>query len=192
MPDKSLLFFLLKVISLFFLLLILLYWIIPYYNLLLSMTVEPIMTRLYPHFIYHITAKNELLEVVTHFAVMGQSQSRLAFDIDPLKYAYGLPLFIALLLASSGQWREHVWHIMLGFFVLVAAQTWSLCFDITRHLVFEFNAAYSLHFGYGGLGKTIISLGSQLGFLIFPTLIPVSLWIFFKADYFKQLSYLQK
>jgi len=191
MRDKSLVFFALRVISLFFVLIFLLYLVLPYYNLLLSLLIDPIMTHLYPHFIYHITAKNELLEVVTHFAVMDQAQARLAFDINPLKYAYGLPLFIALLVSSDGPWRDKIWHIMIGFFVLLVSQSWSLCFDITRHLLFEFSGAYSLHFGYGGLGKTIVSLGSQLGFLIFPTLIPISLWIFLRADYFKQLSYLQ-
>lgn len=188
MLDNSLILFALKIVVLFFLLLFLLYWLLPVYNFFLSMLVETIMSAVYPRFIHSISANKELIEIVTNFSIAGQSQSRLGFDINPLKYAYGLPLFIALLLSSKGQWRDKVWHILIGLFVLLIAQTWSLCFDITRNLLFEFQGAYSHYFEYGALAKGIVSLGSQLGFLLFPTLIPIALWIVLMPDFFKQLT----
>ncbi|MCU7835827.1 MAG: hypothetical protein KZQ83_11330 [gamma proteobacterium symbiont of Taylorina sp.] len=189
MSDKRLLFFILQVIVLFFLLLVLLYWIIPLYNILLSLLVEPVLINFYPKFIRTVSANNEILEIVTNFSISGQPQSRLAFDINPLKYSYGLPLFIALIVSSKGLWQDKVWSIMIAFFVLLLAQTWSLCFDITRHLLFEFQGAYAPYFNYDIFARGFVSLGSQLGFLLFPTLIPIILWIILMPDFFKKLTH---
>lgn len=188
MSDKSVLLFAAKVIFLFFTFLLILYWIIPIYSFILSLLVEPVMTTIYPRFIHSISAKNGMLETVTNFAVMGQAQTRLAFDMNPLKYSYGLPLFLALLLASKGPWRDKVWYLMIAFFVLLLSQTWSISFDITRNLLFEFQGAYAAHFDYGPLAKGLVSLGSQLGFLLFPALVPVILWVIFMPKYFQELT----
>lgn len=187
MSDKQLLFFALQVIFLFFLLLTLLYWVLPFYNVILSLLVEPVLSSIYPRFFDAITAKNEALEVVTNFSIIGHAQAQLAFDMKPLKYSYGLPLFLALLLSSKGQWRDKVWHGFIAVLILLLAQTWSLCFDITRNLLFEFQGAYAAHFDYSALAKMLVSLGSQLGFLLFPTLIPIILWIVLMPDFFKEI-----
>jgi hypothetical protein len=187
MSDKELFFFSLRVMGFFFLLLALLYWSLPVHNFILSLLVEPILTTIYPRFIAAVSAKHQLLEVVTNFAVIGQPQARLGFDINPLKYSYGLPLFLALMLSSKGEWRDKVWYAMIAFFILLLAQTWSICFDITRNLLFEFQGSYAAYFSYGTLAKGMVSLGSQLGFLLFPTLIPVLLWIALMPDFFKKI-----
>lgn len=187
MSNKRLLFFILQVIALFFLFLALLYWAMPIYNLFLSLLVEPVLSSIYPEFIHSISAKNKILEVVTNFSILEQNQLRLAFDMNPLKYSYGLPLFIALTLSSKVEWRDKIWNIALASFFLFLAQTWGLCFDITRNLLFEFHGAYTAHFNYGAVGKLIVSLGSQLGFLLFPPLLPVILWVILMPDFFKSL-----
>lgn len=187
MSNKQPFLFIFKVVILFFALLFSLYWTLPFYNLILSLLVKPIMIMIYPRFIADIVAKNELLEVVTHFSVTGYAQARLAFEINTLKYSYGLALFSALIISSKAAWQDKAWHIMIGFFILLLAQTWSLCFDITRSLLFEFQGAYSAYFGYNGFSRAMVSLGSQLGFLIFPSLIPIAVWVVLMPDYFRQL-----
>lgn len=188
MSDKKLLFFVLQVIFLFFMLLSLFYWVLPVYNLFLSLLVEPVLTYIYPRFFDTITAKNDVLEVVTNFAIMGQPQAQLAFDINPLKYSYGLPLFFALLLVSKGLWRDKIWSSLIAAVFLLLAQTWGLCFDIIRNLLFEFNGVYAAYFNYGTLATTLVSLGSQLGFLLFPNLVPILLWIVLMPDFFKNIT----
>lgn len=188
MSNKQLLFFILQVIVFFFLLLVLFYWLLPFYNILLSLLVEPILTSIYPKFIHSIQAKKEILEVVTNFSVIGQSQSRLIFDMNPLNYSYGLPLFVALLVASKDKLQDKVWKLAIAILVLLLAQTWSLCFDIVRNLLYEFQMAYLAYFNYGAVAKMVVSLGAQLGFLLFPTLIPLMLWVILMPDFFKLLT----
>jgi len=192
MSSKSLFLFITQAIVLFLLLLFLLYWAAPVYHFFLAQCVEPVLKMIYPRFISEVSAHGYTLEVVTNFAVAGQPQGRLAFDINPLKYTYGLPLFLALLISSREFWKDKVWHALIGLFILLIAQTWSLCFDIARNLLYGFQGAYAAYFDYGAFGSTIISLGSQLGFLLFPSLIPIMIWVFLIPDFFRQLTQLKE
>ena len=103
--------------------------------------------------------------------------------INPLKYTYGFPLFVALTLASNSQWMDKLWYSLIAFFITLLFQIWGLGFDIIRHLLYEFNGVYAAYFVYSDITKNFISLASQLGFLIFPSLIPVMIWVYFEKQY---------
>ena len=187
MTNRELLFFLLKALSLFLVFLILINFISPVLSQFLAKAVDAVMTGLFPRFIQSIALKNNYLEVVTFFAVAGDPKGQLAFDINPLKYMYGFPLFIALTFSVKGNLSDKVWHIFIAYFITLIAQIWGVCFDITRHLLFEFNGVYAGYFEFSSLQKTLVSLGSQLGFLLLPSLVPILLWSILENKALKSL-----
>jgi hypothetical protein len=164
------------VLVLFITFLVLFNYLSPVLSQFLAKTVDSVMTAVLPRFIQSVSLKNNYLEVVTYFSISSDPKGQLAFDINPLKYTYGFPLFIALTFSVRGHWPDKVWHIFIAYFVTLLVQTWGVCFDITRHLLFEFNGAYAAYFEFSGLGKMLVSLGSQLGFLLLPSLVPIILW----------------
>jgi len=115
--------------------------------------------------------------------VQNIQDSQLAFDINPLKYCYGFPLFVALSIASNSLWEDKLLQIISVFLISLLFQIWGVGFDVLRHLLFEFNGVYAVFFDYSSIQINLISLASQLGFLIFPSLIPILLWAYFYKDF---------
>ncbi len=177
MTNRGVVLFVLKVMALFVIFMLILYSASPFLSLFLAKTVNAVMTDNFPRFIQAINLRNDLIEVVTCFSVEGDPKGQLAFEINPLKYIYGFPLFLALTFAVKGDYMEKIWHVFIAYFITLMTQTWGICFDITRHLLFEFNGAYAAYFELSSWGKFFISLGSQLGFLILPSLVPIILWV---------------
>ena len=187
MHETSLLLFIVKVVVLFLILLLLYYWAAPFLLLFLAKSAQAVLVELFPRFIESVTLKNNLFEVVTYFEVAHMKGSQLAFDINPLKYTYGFPLFVALTIASNSQWMDKIWYSLIAFFITLLFQIWGVSFDIIRHLLYEFNGVYAAYFDYSDITKNFTSLASQLGFLIFPSLIPVVLWGYLEKQYVRKL-----
>lgn len=181
-----------KVILLFLLLLVLYHYLSPFLLVFLSKSSESALQIIYPAVFDAITLKNRMLEVLTHFQVIGIPGSQLAFDLDPLKYTYGFPLFVALSLATKGKLMDKLWQILLAFLVTLGFQVWGVCFDIIRHLLFEFEGAYRGYFAMNGLQQNLVSLGSQLGFLLFPSLIPIILWVHWEKSVINELLFVNR
>lgn len=176
MINANLLIFLLKVLVLFIVFLLLVYAVSPFLSLFLAKAVNAVMTELFPRFIQSISLKNGYLEVVTFFSLPDNPKGQLAFDINPLKYSYSFPLFMALVFSVKGCYSEKIWHVFIGYFITLLAQIWGVCFDIIRHLLYEFNGMYAAYFEFTSFEKMLISLSSQLGFLLLPSLVPIILW----------------
>lgn len=189
MTNRELFLFLLRVLVLFTFFLLVFYSVSPFLSLFLAKAVNAVVTELFPRFIHSVISKNGLLEVVTYFSVAGDPKSQLAFDINPLKYTYGFPLFLALTFATQGKISDRIWHVFIAYFIILLTQTWGISFDITRHLLFEFNGVYAAHFEFSAIGIFFISLGSQLGFLILPSLVPIILWVGLESRSLNRMIY---
>lgn len=94
----------------------------------------------------------------------------LGVEVNFLKYGYGLPLFIALLLASRA--TRKLPKVAAGAFVLLPFQAWGICFDWLKQLAIDTGAA-----PFSPLARELIALGYQFGYLVLPTLVPVILWM---------------
>ena len=98
----------------------------------------------------------------------------LLVEVNPLLYSYGLPLFVALMLAARAEW----WKILAGAAVLLPFQAWGIAFDFLAEIV-RSGADISARAGLLGLRAELVALGYQVGSLIFPALVPVALWVAF-------------
>jgi len=127
-----------------------------------------------------------LLQVDTRVLVtmpeqeQGSGMAELIAEANPAHFAYGLPLFLALLLASRSQ---HFFRRSLtGYVILLIPQTFSLVFDILKQIMVSAGNPAAL--GITRWQMEGIALGYQFGSLLLPTLAPVILWLWLDRAFF--------
>jgi hypothetical protein len=99
----------------------------------------------------------------------------LVTEVNPLLYTYGLPLFVALMLAA----RAGGWKIVAGAALLVPFQAWGIAFDFLAQVGIRAGPVVSAQAGLAGWRAEGIALAYQAGSLLFPALAPVVLWAAF-------------
>ncbi len=107
----------------------------------------------------------------------------LVIDVNPLLYIAGLPLFLALMLASRARW----WTLLAGAFLLLPFQAWGIAFDFLVHVAVKAGPEVSARAGLLGWRAEAIALSYQLGSLVFPALAPVALWMAFNRPFVADL-----
>ena len=118
------------------------------------------------------------MEVETSVAVpIAQAGGRLGeitIDASPGRYAYGLPILLALLLAARGKGR---WQKALaGYVLLLPAQAFSVSFYVLMQVVLA--AQTNIRWlRVSQWQMEAIVYGYQLGALVLPTLVPIMLWL---------------
>jgi hypothetical protein len=96
----------------------------------------------------------------------------LVTEVNPLLYTYGLPLFVALMLAA----RASGWKIVAGAALLLPFQGWGIAFDFLAQVGIRAGREVSVQAGLAGWPSEAIALAYQVGSLLFPALVPVFLW----------------
>ena len=99
----------------------------------------------------------------------------LLVEVNPLLYTAGLPLFLALMLASHARW----WKVLAGAALLLPFQAWGIAFDFLVQVGVKAGWEVSARAGLIGWRAEVIALSYQLGSLIFPAFAPVALWMAF-------------
>lgn len=132
----------------------------------------------------HVEIDGRLLEFVTSIAVQGTGGEHgvLVVEVNPQLSTYGAPLFAALVLASRGGWRK----LVLGLVLLVPFQSWSLGFDFLANLL-RSGREVALDAGLLGWRGEVAAFAYQLGSLLFPTFVPVALWVAMQMEYLREL-----
>jgi hypothetical protein len=115
----------------------------------------------------------------------GGRKAEITLDADPGRYAYGLPIFLALLLAAWGAARApgRLWRAALGYLLLLPAQAFSLVMYLLMQL------ASAAQFDQRALRVDqwqveSIVFGYQVGVLVLPTLVPVLVWLLLDRKFF--------
>ena len=93
--------------------------------------------------------------------------------VNPLKHSFGLPFFLALLLA--GRPRGLAWKAALGSAIVLTLAAVGLACDLLVQLGSMRGFGGEPLFAFGG--REAIALGFQLGTLVFPTVVPAMLWV---------------
>ena len=131
-----------------------------------------------PMWVREVRLKPDNMEVDTTVAVPVPGASgrwaEITVEVSPARYAYGLPIFLALLLAARG--RGLVPKAVAGYLLLLPAQAFSLTMSLLMQVVL--NAQTSVrHLRVSQWQMEAIVYGYQMGSLIVPTLVPILLWL---------------
>lgn len=121
----------------------------------------------------------DALTLLTRLAMVAPDGrvGEIALDVRMLKYCYGIPLLAALVIASwpRGGW----WKLLLGLVLLVPFQAWGICAEWLLQVALYSGPAPARQAGFGPVAANLIGAAYQLGFLMFPTLAPVLVWLAF-------------
>ena len=139
------------------------------------------------YWVRSVHTTSESIEVETRIEVAlpdnvqrERGTAELVAEADPAHYAYGLPLFLALLLASRSP--HLLKRALAGYLFLLLPQTFSLTFEILRQITVAGGRPGVLHIDQWQMEG--IALGYQVGSLLLPTLAPVALWLWFDRAFF--------
>jgi hypothetical protein len=113
-------------------------------------------------------------------AQAAQGRAELVAEANPARYAYGLPLLVALLLAARS--RHLLKKLTLGYLLLLIPQTFSLSFELLRQIMTAGGRTGGLNISQWQMEG--IAMGYQMGSLLLPTLAPVLLWLWLERAFF--------
>lgn len=102
--------------------------------------------------------------------------------IDTLKYSYGLPFFVALMLASRP--RGAAWKLAAGSAVVLASAALGVAADLVIQAATASAPNGAPLVPLGGATRESVAVAYQLGVLIFPTVVPIVLWGAFSREAF--------
>ena len=101
--------------------------------------------------------------------------ARVTVDVNMLLYAFGLPLYAALVLAVRGaRWPRL---LALGYAVLTPLVAWGALADFLKNVAITAGLLITSQTGFVGWQRDAIAFAYQLGALILPTVAPAVLWV---------------
>jgi hypothetical protein len=125
------------------------------------------------------------IEVETRIDVVvagqeSKGKGELIVEADPAHFAYGLPLYLALLVAARS--RHFLRRAVAGYLILLVPQAFSLGLDILKQIMVAGGTAARL--AIPAWQMEAIALGYQFGALLLPTVAPVALWLWLDRRFF--------
>jgi hypothetical protein len=107
------------------------------------------------------------------------TSAALVAEVNPLIYTYGMALFVALMLASRCRWRA----LVTGLVILLPFQAWGIALDFLTQVGIGSGPEVAAQAGLANWRREVIALGYQVGALLFPSLVPVTLWAVFNRPF---------
>lgn len=144
-----------------------------------------LLPLVFPGVIEGVEQQGYMVDIVTQLNVQaanGQT-GQFVFSFNALKYGYGFPLILAMMLATPYSIYNKLDDMTYGLLVVVFAQAWGICFEASSSLLLKTGdeitsqASALLPFTQGEFFLNFIALGYQLGFLILPAIVPIAFWI---------------
>ncbi|WP_376692669.1 exosortase H-associated membrane protein [Wenzhouxiangella sp. EGI_FJ10409] len=155
-----------------------------------SQLVEWLLTGLYPDLFEQVVQLGFHFEVQTSVVlpqeVDGQSVA-LNLDINPMIYAWGLALLFGLIMATPARGLRRIVQLLIGFVVVTLVTTWGVFWEIWRDMAFLMGPQAAAAVQSTNLSATAIALCYQLGYLMFPGVIPIAAWILMNRPFIELL-----
>jgi hypothetical protein len=167
-----------------------------------SYAVSLIVPALFPDMVSSINPFGSNLNVVCAFAppasqIPAAPEGKVAelfFELNVMKYAYCIPMYSALVLASPGEEKKKWAHWLMGLIILWITLAWGISFDVLKTILFGLGEeiGISQQARFSNWQVQAIALGYQFGYLILPAVTPLVLWIGFYREFLAELAFDKK
>ncbi len=140
-----------------------------------------LMHGIYPGWVDGFEMHGTQIDLLTGLqlpSAQGAESGRVALltpEADYLTYGFGLPLMIALFLASGR--RKVLFKMLLAMALLLPFTVFSVFFSWLKDVAIVAGPAVAGQVNFGELGRNAIALAYQFGTLILPTLAPIAIWL---------------
>ncbi len=112
----------------------------------------------------------------------------LGISTNPLIYGYGLPLLFGLSMATPTGVVRKIVQLSAGLVAMWLVQTWGVSWEVMKNMAFAYGPGAHEVISSAGISDVVIALFYQLGYLIFPALAPILIWVLFNRPYIEQLA----
>ena len=101
--------------------------------------------------------------------------ARITVDVNMLLYAFGLPLYAALVIAARGpRWPRL---LAAGYAAMMPFVAWGVLADFLKNVAITAGPLIASQTGFVAWQREAIAFAYQLGSLILPTVVPAVLWV---------------
>lgn len=107
--------------------------------------------------------------------------------LNPMIYAYSLPLFSGLAMATPLSTRRRLLQFVLAFALIWLCQAFGIVAESLKILAFDAGDSGAAAIARAGLGPNAIALAYQFAYLVLPAVVPVALWIGLNRDFIERL-----
>jgi len=107
--------------------------------------------------------------------------------LNPMVYAYSLPLFVGLAMATPLATRRRIVQIAIAFALIWLAQAFGIVAESLKFLAFDAGEPGRDAIAKAGLAPNAIALAYQFAFLILPAVLPAALWIGLNRAFIERL-----
>lgn len=144
-----------------------------------------------PMWIQSAPYTNGVLQVNSYVGVFDPQTQQLGdivVEALPARYAYGLPMVLALLAASGTLWSpRRGWRCaLMAYVLLLPTQAFSICVYILMQIVLAVQMRLS-SLGISPWQMECLVFGYQIGSLLLPTLVPMMVWLWLDRVFFSKL-----
>ncbi|RFF26543.1 MULTISPECIES: exosortase H-associated membrane protein [unclassified Wenzhouxiangella] len=155
-----------------------------------SRLVEWLLTGFYPDLFEQVVQLGFHFEVQTLVVMPQQVEGRTAalnLDINPMIYAWGLALLFGLVMATPMRGLRRLVQLIVGFIIVTLVTSWGVFWEVWRDMAFLMGPEAAAAVQSTNLSATTIALCYQLGYLMFPGVIPIAAWILMNRPFIEQL-----
>jgi hypothetical protein len=107
--------------------------------------------------------------------------------INPMVYAYSLPLFGGLAMATPLTTRRRLFQFAVALAVIWTSQAFGIVAESLKTLALDAGSEGAAAVARAGLAPNAIALAYQFGYLILPAVVPVALWIGLNRAFIEEL-----
>ncbi len=150
---------------------------------------EALLTGLFPDLFQQIFQDGFIFEIYSPLQVFNHEAGEmipLVWGVNPMIYAWGMALLFGLIMATPLSVGRRLLQLLIGFAVVSLVATWGSFWESWRDLAFLFGPDIGAAVRETGMPPTAIALCYQLGYLMFPAVIPVATWILMNRDFIER------
>jgi len=147
---------------------------------------EALLTGIYPDIFVRFFQNDFLFEIQSTVQVTNPDTGDLmplTWEVNPMIYAWGMALLFGLIMATPLAAGRRLIQMLIGFVVVTLVTTWGVFWESWRDLAFLFGPDVGATVDDVALTPTVIALFYQLGYLMFPAVVPIATWILMNRDF---------
>jgi len=107
--------------------------------------------------------------------------------LNPMVYAYSMPLFVGLAMATPLATGRRILQIAIALALIWLAQAFGIVAESLKFLAFEAGEPGRDAIAKAGLAPNALALAYQFAFLILPAVLPAALWIGLNRAFIERL-----